>query len=388
MFLPSSRRLFLKQAVPAVGMASFSPLLSPAAMAASPTFPGLITREKEPLNLEYPLSSLTSRITPNREFFVRNHFPIPELKAESYTLTLEGEVQTKRSFSYQELRKLPSKKVMALLECAGNGRANLAPKVKGLLWEKGAVGNAEWTGVPLALLLEQAGVKEGVVEIILEGYDQGEVKEDPLSPGVISFARSIPLTKAQQAEVLIAYEMNGQPLSPEHGFPVRAIIPGWYGMASVKWLKRITATSKPFDGFWQTLEYSYWQSKSGLPSLTPVTTVEIKAEIARPALSEVISAGKPYRVHGAAWSGSSEVAKVEVSTDAGKTWQLSRLLEKPIAFSWRLWEYTWSVPPTPGAYTLMVRATDAQGNTQPLTHVAERRTYMINALVAVQVWVE
>ena len=183
------------------------------------------------------------------------------------------------------------------------------------------MGNAEWTGVPLATVLELVGVKDSAVEVVLEGADHGEVTEEPKSPGDIHFERSLPIAKARRPEVLLAYQMNGDDLTPEHGFPVRAVVPGWFGMASVKWLSKLTLAVTPFCGFWQSLEYSYFERRDGRPTLVPVTEMFVKASIARPMLQEVVPAGKDYRVFGAAWAGEQEVAAVEVSTDDGSTWK-------------------------------------------------------------------
>lgn len=352
------------------------------------SFPGLITREKEPVNLEFPFPTLKSHIIPNNRFFIRTHFPIPKIEAASWELSIEGEVRKEFKINYEELRKLPSKTVMATIECAGNSRSFLIPRAKGLLWEQGGVGNAEWTGVPLSVLLDKAGIKDGTIEIILEGKDQGEVNEEPKSPGTIHFARSLSLAKARQPEVLIAYQMNGKDLSPEHGFPVRAIIPGYYGMASVKWLTRITATVSQYEGYWQTLEYAYWKRKNGLPTLTAVTAIQVKSEIARPVLHEIIPAGKPYRIFGAAWTGDSEIQQVEISTDNGITWLIATLLDKAIPFAWRFWEYNWTVSTVPGRYKLLSRATDKQGNVQPQKHDPDRRNYMVNFIESIEVEVE
>lgn len=359
-----------------------------AAAASRGTFPGLITREKEPMNLELPFPTLEDRLVPNNRFYVRSHFPIPALEAAAWQLSIEGEVQNALKISYDELRKMPSQTVTATLECAGNGRARLAPKVKGLLWEQGAVGNATWTGVPLAVLLERAGVQAGALEIVFEGADQGTVADEPRSPGAIHFARSLPLAKARQPEVLVAYLMNGQPLAPEHGFPVRLVVPGWYGMASVKWLSKLTVSAVAYAGYWQTLEYAYWQRIHGLPTLTPVTEMQVKAEIARPALYEVVPAGEPYRVFGAAWTGESDVIRVDISTDDGCTWQPAQLLEAAVPFAWRFWEFTWMPPAAPGRHTLKARATDRAGRSQPTEHDPDRRTYMVNKIAAVEIIVQ
>ncbi|MBO0357906.1 sulfite oxidase [Hymenobacter sp. BT186] len=350
-------------------------------------FPGLITRENEPQNLEFPFPSLAGRLTPTSQFYIRSHFPIPDLSVEGWRLTINGAVEHELTLTYDELRQLPATTVSATLECAGNGRARLAPKPKGLLWEQGAVGNAEWTGVPLTVLLARAGVKAEAIEVVFEGADRGEINEDPKSPGAIHFARSLPLAKAQQGEVLVVYAMNGQPLPPEHGFPVRLVVPGWYGMASIKWLTTITVSTVPFDGYWQTIEYAYWQRTQGHPTMTPVAEMQVKAEIARPMLHEALAAGVPYRVHGAAWTGEGAIAKVEVSTDGGGTWQPATLLEQDVPFTWRLWEYHWA-PAAAGRHKLLARATDEQGQTQPLEHSKDRRTYMINRVASVEVLVQ
>src|SRR5262249_27409473 len=152
-------------------------------------------------------------------------------------------------------------------------RALLTPKVKGVPWELGAVSNAEWTGIPLATLLEKAGVKPGAVEVVLEGADSGELKHDAKVPGVIHFARSLPLDKARKPEVLLAYGMNGKTLPEEHGFPLSAVVSGWYGVASVKWLTRIVVTDKPFQGFYQSMDYTYWTRRDGLATMTPITNI-------------------------------------------------------------------------------------------------------------------
>ncbi len=284
--------------------------------------PGLIIREKEPENLEFPFSTLDSFITPNEKFFIRSHFAIPKLETDSWRLKIEGAVDQALEINYDELLSMPSRTIVAMLECAGNSRVFLVPQANGTQWELGAVGNAEWTGVPLKAVLERAGLHPDAVEVVLEGADTGESKEEPKTSGIIHFARSLPLGKALDPEVLLVYRMNGVQLPQFHGFPVRAIVPGWYSMASVKWLTRIVVTTRPFNGYFQSSEYSYWTRSNELPTLMPVTEIEIKAAIARPAMHEVVPANADYRMHGAAWTGESEVTKVEVSIDGGQTWDL------------------------------------------------------------------
>jgi DMSO/TMAO reductase YedYZ molybdopterin-dependent catalytic subunit len=363
---------------------------SPAAPAvSSQPFPGLVIREKEPENLEFPFSTLNSAIIPNDQFFIRSHFPVPEVDPESWRLRVEGAVEHPFEMRLSELRRLPTRTVTMTLECAGNSRIFLNPKVGGLQWELGAVGNAAWTGVSLSVVLEKAGLKPGAMEVILEGADRGEIKKEPVSPGKIQYARSLPLPKARQPEVILAFEMNGEPLSPSHGFPLRAIVPGWYGMASVKWLNKLVVTDREFRGYFQTSDYTYWERRDGLPmQLLPVAEVEVKAEIARPILHEVLPAYSVYRVHGAAWTGESEIAAVEVSTDGGASWAPAQLLGKPERYAWRLWEFHWRTPARAGRHALMARATDARGRTQPLQRDAHRGTYMITHIQAIEVQVK
>src|ERR1700730_17319256 len=197
---------------------------------------GLIIRQKEPTNLEMPFDQLDSYLTPTELFYIRSHFPAPKLDLAGYRLRIDGAVSNPLALSYKELREMRSETRIATLECAGNSRVFLVPQARGAQWELGAVGNAEWMGVPLAVLLERAGVDEDACEIVLEGADRGTPTEEPIPPGPISYARSVSREKAVQPEVLIAYQMNGRDLSRNHGYPVRAIVPGHYGMASVKWL--------------------------------------------------------------------------------------------------------------------------------------------------------
>jgi len=353
------------------------------------SFSGLILREKDPENLEFPFSTLSTFITPNEQFFIRSHFPVPKLNPRSWRLKVEGLVDRPLEINYTDLLSLPSRSVMITLECAGNSRIFLTPKVGGVQWGLGAVGNAEWTGVPLRAVLERAGVRPGAVEVILEGADAGEIKKDSQSPGKIHFARSLPLEKALRPEVLLAYEMNGTQLPVAHGFPLRAVVPGWYAMASVKWLTRIIVTDGVFRGYFQTADYTYWDQRQGLPiQLLPVTELEVKAQIARPALHEVVPANSVYRMHGAAWAGESEVTKVEVSTNAGRTWEAAELLSASSRYAWCLWEYRWRTPPRVGRHIVMARATDARGHVQPMHRDPHRGTYMISHVQPVEVNVQ
>jgi DMSO/TMAO reductase YedYZ molybdopterin-dependent catalytic subunit len=346
--------------------------------------PRLIPRQRDPDNLEFPFASLSTFITPNNLFYVRNHFAAPNLNPGEWRLRVEGAVRRTLTLSLEELRRLPARTVTATLECAGNGRAFLTPAARGVQWQLGAVSNAEWTGVPLAAVLERAGLRDAAVEVVFEGADRGAVPNEP-TLGQIHFARSLPLAKARRPEVLLAYRMNGQDLPSAHGAPLRLVVPGWYGMASVKWLTKITAVDRPFLGFWQTMDYSIFERRHGLPALVPLTEMQVKAEIARPRAQEVVRPGAMYRVHGAAWAGESDVTRVEVSSDGGRTWAPARLLGEPVRHAWRLWEYAWRVPAQAGRVRLLARATDARGRTQPLQRDPDRRNYAISHVLPVEV---
>src|SRR5437762_1684043 len=342
-----------------------------------------IVRSEDPLNLEVPFSTLDSFSTPTTSFYIRTHFPIPKINRNKWQLRVEGEVERPFEINYGELIKLESEKIPVTLECAGNNRNFLEPKVKGVQWGLGAVGNAEWTGVPLSILLDRAGVKSTAREIILEGADRGKLEDPKSPPGEMNFARSIPMKKA--SDVLLAYKMNDVDLPAENGFPVRAIVPGWYAVASIKWLKRIIVTDKPFNGYYQTLDYSYWRREGELAELVPLREMQIKAEIARPSEGETVPANSNVRVHGTAWTGDGEITKVEISSDDGATWNEAKLLGESKPNSWRLWEFNWKTPARAGKATLVARATDSNGRTQPIERDPDRGTYMINHLLPIEV---
>jgi DMSO/TMAO reductase YedYZ molybdopterin-dependent catalytic subunit len=386
------RREFLKAALAASAPLTLGALAGASARAAdvsreSGTTPGLILREKDPENMEFPFSGLDQLFTPNEKFYIRSHFAAPTIEATAWRLKVEGAVEKQLELSLDDIKAMPSQKQAALLECAGNGRGFLVPKVTGVSWELGAVSTAEWTGVPVSAILEKAGLKKEVADIVFEGADAGEVKADPKSPGKINFARGLSVEKAIKPEVLLAYRMNDEALPISHGYPLRLIVPGWYGMASVKWLTRIVAMDKPFQGFYQTTSYSIFERRNGLPTMVPLTEISVKSEIARPAMYEVVSANTTYKMHGAAWSGESEVTKVEVSTDGGKTWAEAKLKNKHVPFAWRLWEQDWKTPKEIGRFTCMSRATDKKGRTQPMERNPDLGSYAISHVLPIDVMV-
>jgi sulfane dehydrogenase subunit SoxC len=249
-----------------------------------------------------------------------------------------------------------------MMECAGSGRAHLAPRPISAPWHDEAIGCAEWTGTPLCGILEQAGLLDDAVELLFTGHDRGvdqDVEQD--------YQRSLPIAEAMREDVLLAYSMNGQPLPARHGFPLRLVVPDWYGMASVKWLRSITAIAQPFEGVQQTLLYSYRRSEAD-PG-TPVTRQKPRALMAPPGIPEFLSRTRHVRagrtlIEGRAWSGLGAVSHVAFSADGGRTWADARLDQPVTKYDWTAWSYTWDAEP--GDHELCVRAMDAAGNTQPL----------------------
>jgi DMSO/TMAO reductase YedYZ molybdopterin-dependent catalytic subunit len=326
-----------------------------------------------PENSETPLHSVHGWVTPNRLFFVRDHFDTPIVDRAAWRLRIEGLVERPLEMTWDELTALPQRSVFATVECAGNGRSFLKTRAPGVQWGAGAIGHAEWTGVPLRLVLERAGLKPGAVEVVFEGIDRGTEADHP-EP--MHFARGLPLSKALDADTLLAYRMNGEVLPPNHGYPVRLFVPGWYGVASVKWLRRIEVIDRPFAGYYQSVKYTVQRETPTGTQTAVIGPMAVKSEIIRPQPEAVIGLGM-NRLFGVAWAGEEAVAKVEVSTDGGKTWNPAELLGPSSRYSWALWEYLWEVA-EPGPYFLMARATSASGQVQPMQHDPLNGGYVIH----------
>jgi DMSO/TMAO reductase YedYZ molybdopterin-dependent catalytic subunit len=269
---------------------------------------------------------------------------------------------------------MPQRSVFATVECAGNGRSFLSERQPGVQWGAGAIGHAEWTGVPLAAVLERAGLRPGTLEVLFEGEDVGSESDHP-EP--MNFARSLPLAKALDRDTLLATRMNGELLSVDHGAPVRLFVPGWYGVASVKWLRSVEAAAQPFRGYFQSVKYTIKRrSSGGYPETVVVGPMQVKSEIVRPADGERLGIGT-NRVFGIAWAGEEAVDRVEVSADGGQTWSAANLLSGPAKYCWTLWEYLWEVA-TPGEYPLLTRAISQSGRVQPVEHDPLNGGYLIH----------
>jgi DMSO/TMAO reductase YedYZ molybdopterin-dependent catalytic subunit len=320
----------------------------------------------EPFNAETPLAALTGILTPVGRHYVRNHFPIP---THPGTLTITGAVDRALTLSLDELRARPPTSRFVTLECAGNGRAFLDPRPPGEPWQLGAVGTAEWTGVPLAELLAEAGVSPDALEIRFQGADRG-------TPGglgqEIAFERSLPTDVAREA--LVAYAMDGHPLTPNHGAPLRLVVPGRYGMASVKWLTEIVAATEPFRGFFQVERY--------VVDGQPLGPIAPRAVIVAPADAALVARG-PNTIRGFAWSGRG-LARVEVSLDGGTTWRRARLGSRLATEAWQTWQVRWSAR-KPGPSVILARAVEVGGRVQPLAAVHDPLGYGNNAAQPIRV---
>jgi DMSO/TMAO reductase YedYZ molybdopterin-dependent catalytic subunit len=346
----------------------------------------LIVRSLRPPDYETPVALLDSWLTPVEHFYVRSHMPVPAgIDAAAWTLQLEGEVDNPLTLTLDELKKLPSATVTMVLECAGNGRAFFDPPVAGIQWSKGAIGNARWTGVRMADVLKRAGVKSTGRFVTMNGADRG-MGQQP------DFVRQVPIEKAMHPDTLIAYEMNGQPIAPLHGFPLRAIVPGWEGAYSIKWLTQLRVIDREFDGFWVATGYRY-PTKTVAPGATvdpkdmaPLSGLVVKSLITRPLDAAVVGPGK-IDVAGFAWAGEPDISRVDVSTDHGASWQAARLVGERAKYAWRRFEYAFDAR-RPESYLILARATDANGRTQPMTPPWNPSGYLWNAPDSVRIEVK
>ncbi len=312
-------------------------------------------------NPEMPLEAMRFDLTPADLHYVLVHFDIPFPTATDWRLQVGGNVARPLTLTLDELRSRPAVSAAVTLECAGNGRALLSPRSEGgMPWLYGGCSTAEWTGTPLRPLLEEAGVLEGAVEVLFSGADEG-IEEDLVQ----HFQRSLPLDEALRPEMMLAYQMNGDPLPARHGYPLRLVVPGWYGMASVKWLERITVLTEPFTEYMQT-SYSYQQTEKD-PG-TPVTRIAPRSLMVRPGLANDLGVrlvrSTRFDLRGRAWSGWAPIKRVEVSLDGGASWSDAQLDPPRSVYGWTGWRFEAALP-RDGEYELCSRASDAAGNVQP-----------------------
>jgi DMSO/TMAO reductase YedYZ molybdopterin-dependent catalytic subunit len=330
---------------------------------AQPPTDGPLTFEELQLagrNRGMPLEALRYDITPTGLHYLLVHFDIPEVDATGWRLPFDGLVDRPLELSLDDIRTRPRRTMPVTLECAGNGRARLQPRPLSNPWLLEAIGTAEWTGTSLGPLLDEAGVRDEAIELVFTGADsgvQGGMEQ--------SYQRSLSLAEARRPEVLLVYEMNGAPLQPQHGHPVRLLVPGWYGMTSVKWLRRIEAVAEPFEGYQQARTYRY-KTDADDPGV-PVRHIRVRALMAPPGIPDfftrrrLVNAGR-VTLAGRAWGGQAPIQRVEVGVDGSWT---EATLEPPVGeWAWRGWSHAWDA--TPGDHELACRATDAAGDVQPL----------------------
>jgi DMSO/TMAO reductase YedYZ molybdopterin-dependent catalytic subunit len=311
-------------------------------------------------NRGMPLEALRYDVTPTGLHYLLVHFDIPAVDPGLWRLRLDGLVGHPIELSLDDLRARPRRTLPVTLECAGNGRARLRPRPLSNPWLLEAIGTAEWGGTPLAPILQEAGLRDGVSELVFTGADRG------FQAGIEHpFQRSLSVAEALRPDVLLVDEMNGAPLQPQHGFPLRLLVPGWYGMASVKWLERIEAVAEPFTGYQQATAYHY-RTAADDPG-TPVSRIRVRALMAPPGIPDfftrrrLVDAGG-VTLHGRAWGGRAPLARVEVAVDGD--WAEARLEASLGEFAWRGWSFDWDAET--GDHELACRATDADGDVQPL----------------------
>ncbi|HET7891240.1 MAG TPA: sulfite oxidase [Candidatus Sulfotelmatobacter sp.] len=387
----NSRRNFLKQfsgAALMMGAPTF--LFSSQAIAAqngSIDFPGedgMIVRSFRFVDLESPVEYFNTWLTPVPHFFVRNHMHEPsDLSPQDWRLTVSGEVEKPFTLTLSELSRLDGHSVVNTLECAGNGRGLYRPEVPGIQWGKGAVGTARFSGPRLRDILQRARVKPTGKHIMFRGLDEVPGKVPP-------FIRSIPMEKALDSDTLIATSMNGTPLTKHHGFPARALVPGWIGAASCKWLTEIKVLESEFVGNFMSPGYRLpnQPAKPGEPvkpeDTHVVTALNVKSLISSPRDDGRVKAGT-ISIHGAAWAGEASIVKVEVSTNGGANWSPATLGTDQAQYAWRLWTYGSKMKS--GDYTILCRATDSQGRTQPSSAEWNPNGYLYNAIDQVKIHV-
>ena len=313
-------------------------------------------------NRGMPLEGLRYDVTPTGMHYLLVHWDIPEVDVGAWNLNIGGLVGRPATLSLEEIKALPSRTELVTMECAGNGRALFTPRSPSQPWLLEAIGTAEWTGTPLKGVLEAAGLKSEAVEILFTGSDQGVQGEE-----VQYYQRSLTIEEATRDEVLLVYEMNGRPLEPQHGYPLRLIVPGWYGMTSVKWLESIEAVGEPFNGYQMHGSYRYAQTADEPGE--PVDLIRVRALMVPPGIPDFLTRTRlldsgPVTLTGRAWAGRLGISRVETSADGGATWSDAQLGVQPQRFAWRKWTARWN--PAAGRYTLMVRATDTEGNRQPI----------------------
>ena len=325
-----------------------------------------IVRNRRPKDLETPVEAFQTFLTPNDRFFVRSHHPEPKLSEQDWVLQVQLPGKKELVLDYRSLKSYEASSVTAVLQCAGNSRGLYRPRVPGVQWGRGAVGNAVWTGARLADVLRKAGVDESAPEhVVIHGSDKPLMKTVPI------FARELPLSKCLHPDTLLAYEMNGEPLPRLHGGPVRLVVPGWVGDDWIKWVSVIRLQEDECEEFYYKKGYRYpdipcrpGEAVDGR-HMKPMTELVTRSLFSSPSQGDKISVGTEVAVKGVAWTGGEKlIEKVEVSDDEGENWHEVALEGEAEPYAWRLWSFSWK-PKSAGVVSLRCRATDSSGFVQP-----------------------
>ena len=339
-----------------------------------------------PANYESARDTFTMRITPLERFYIRSHFDLPAgdpaTWAQTWKLEIKGLVAKPLSLSLADLEKMKQTTVEAVLQCAGNGRGLFQPRVPGVQWRWGAMGNAEWTGVRFADVLAAAGATKDAKFVQLQGMERPTLETTP------AFIRGIPIAKALHPDTLIALRMNGQPLAPHHGYPARLVVPGWVGDDWVKWLSTVEVRADEPKAFFYETAYRFPEKLGAVGQAVPadqtkpMTKLVVKSQLGSISEGDVLEPG-PQELVGVALSGEARIKKVEVTVDGGATWQAAKLDGKDSSYGFRVFRHAWKA--TPGTYKIGSRATDSTGATQPVEPAWNPAGYLYNAIELVTV---
>ena len=344
---------------------------------------GLVVHRAHPLNGETSIAAFIGGVVmPNARFYIRNHFQIPKLNLADWRLRVGGLVDRPLTLAWRDISGMPSQSKLVTLECAGNGRSKLEPRVSGEQWNLGAVSTAEWTGVPLQTVLDRAGIKSVGQYIVFRGTDHGTVDGHAET---IAFERSLSITEARDSEALLAYAMNGEPLPLQHGFPLRVIVPSWYAVASVKWLAEIEVVNQPFEGYYQTEKYCLDREINGETKREPLTLQRVRSLITEPAEEAQLDRGE-LALRGVAWSGAALIDRVDVTLNDGP-WQEDQIVGEQRRNSWQWWEMMTRIH-SPGDYVIRSRARDVSGRIQPESPDWNPLGYCNNAIQGVRIQVQ
>lgn len=319
-------------------------------------------------NFGCPLDEVMGFDVPAEQFFVRNNGPIPQIDPPAWRLTVEGLVDRPLELGLSDLQAMPQRSLSAFLECAGNGRTRFDPPTEGTPWKNDAIGNATWNGVSLREVLDRAGIAAGAREVVSQGGDFARMN------------RGLPLEVALHPDTMLVTAMNGVPLTPEHGAPVRLFVPRWAGISSTKWITALTIIDRPWDGFYNVQNYVLFDA-GGSP-IRPVRTMPIKSTIATPVDGSTLTAG-PHEVVGFAWSGDAAIERVDVSVDGGTSYADAEIVGSAGPFAWVKFRYRWT--PAPGTYRIRSRAHDRAGNVQPEQAFWNLKGYQMNGIYEVSV---